>query len=100
MVPCHPSVARRQVDELGVLVKESHVTINDNSEGPGLFDEAEGDTPQRASERLELPDAKLIDLPRLTAWYGDEGKGYTYSGITVNPDPWTPTLLGIKKEIE
>src|SRR4051794_34715409 len=36
---------------------------------------------------------KLIDLPRLTAWYGDEGKTYTYSGITVHPDPWTPTLL-------
>lgn len=43
---------------------------------------------------------KLIDLPRLTAWYGDEGKTYTYSGIKVDPAPWTPTLLAIKKEIE
>jgi alkylated DNA repair dioxygenase AlkB len=43
---------------------------------------------------------KLIDLPRLTAWYGEEGKSYTYSGITVDPDPWTPTLVTIKKEIE
>jgi alkylated DNA repair dioxygenase AlkB len=43
---------------------------------------------------------KLIDLPRLTAWYGDEGKKYTYSGITVEPDPWTPMLLTIKNEIE
>jgi alkylated DNA repair dioxygenase AlkB len=43
---------------------------------------------------------KEVDLPRLTAWYGDEGKSYTYSGITMNPEPWTPTLLTIKKRIE
>ena len=43
---------------------------------------------------------KMIDLPRLTAWYGNEGLTYQYSGITVNPEPWTPTLLRIKKEIE
>jgi alkylated DNA repair dioxygenase AlkB len=43
---------------------------------------------------------KEIDLPRLTAWYGDSGKSYTYSGIPMNPEPWTPTLLSIKKRIE
>jgi alkylated DNA repair dioxygenase AlkB len=43
---------------------------------------------------------KLIDLPRRTAWYGDEGRSYTYSGITVTPNPWMPVLLEIKKEIE
>jgi alkylated DNA repair dioxygenase AlkB len=43
---------------------------------------------------------KFIDLPRLTAWYGEEGKSYTYSGITVNPEPWTPTLMEIKKAVE
>lgn len=43
---------------------------------------------------------KTLDLPRLTAWYGDEGKVYKYSGITVVPDPWTPTLLKIKDAIE
>jgi alkylated DNA repair dioxygenase AlkB len=50
-------------------------------------------------EKIKLY-GKLIDLPRLTAWYGDEGKSYTYSGITVTPDPWMPALLEIKKEIE
>jgi alkylated DNA repair dioxygenase AlkB len=43
---------------------------------------------------------KEIDLPRLTAWYGDSGKTYTYSGIVMNPDPWTPTLLYIKGEVD
>jgi len=39
------------------------------------------------------------DLPRLTAWYGDPGKRYTYSGITVEPMPWTDTLLTIWRRI-
>lgn len=43
---------------------------------------------------------KKVDLPRLTAWYGDEGKSYKYSGITMNPEVWTPTLLSIKERIE
>ena len=43
---------------------------------------------------------KMIDLPRLTAWVGDEGLTYQYSGIVVNPQPWTPSLLRIKKEVE
>src|SRR3546814_20590715 len=28
--------------------------------------------------------------PRLTAWNGDTGMAYTYSGITNQPKPWTP----------
>jgi alkylated DNA repair dioxygenase AlkB len=43
---------------------------------------------------------KEFDLPRLTAWYGDDGKSYKFSGIPMNPDPWTSTLILIKKSIE
>lgn len=43
---------------------------------------------------------KEMNLPRLTAWYGDKGKSYSYSGIPMMPEPWTPTLLNIKKRIE
>lgn len=43
---------------------------------------------------------KEIDLPRLTAWYGDQEKLYKYSGITMNPNPWIPSLLSIKERIE
>ena len=43
---------------------------------------------------------KEIPIPRLTAWYGDEGKSYTYSGITMKPRPWIEPLLFIKKKIE
>jgi alkylated DNA repair dioxygenase AlkB len=40
-----------------------------------------------------------LPLPRLTAWYGDSGTDYTYSGITVTPKPWTETLLTIRSKI-
>jgi alkylated DNA repair dioxygenase AlkB len=43
---------------------------------------------------------KPIDIPRLTAWYGDEGTGYTYSGIVNHPLPWTPALLEVKRAVE
>ena len=36
----------------------------------------------------------------MTAWYGDAGKTYCYSGITVEPIPWTPLLLSIKTRVE
>ncbi len=43
---------------------------------------------------------KQVDLPRLTAWYGNKGKSYTYSGIHVQAEPWLPELLEIKQQIE
>jgi alkylated DNA repair dioxygenase AlkB len=38
--------------------------------------------------------------PRLTAWYGDEGASYSYSGTTRHPKPWTPLLREIKSRVE
>jgi alkylated DNA repair dioxygenase AlkB len=43
---------------------------------------------------------KEVLQPRLTAWYGDEGKKYAYSGITMKPLPWTNILLQIKEKVE
>ncbi|WP_204102867.1 MULTISPECIES: alpha-ketoglutarate-dependent dioxygenase AlkB [Spirulina sp. CCY15215] len=43
---------------------------------------------------------KKMFLPRLTAWYGDEGQSYTYSGIEQHPDPWIPQLKSIKSKVE
>ena len=37
-------------------------------------------------------------LPRLTAWYGDMNKTYTYSGITMSPNLWNTELIQIKKK--
>jgi alkylated DNA repair dioxygenase AlkB len=38
--------------------------------------------------------------PRLTAWYGDMDKPYTYSGTTMQPHAWTKSLEAIKQKIE
>src|SRR5687767_4998045 len=43
---------------------------------------------------------KKINIPRLTAWYGDAGKSYTYSGISMHALPWTETLLDIKERVD
>ena len=43
---------------------------------------------------------KSYPQPRLTAWYGDDGADYTYSGIHLDPLPWTHTLIDIKSRVE
>lgn len=43
---------------------------------------------------------KEIPFPRLTAWYGDNEKPYSFSGITLQPHPWSPGLMKVKKDIE
>jgi len=36
--------------------------------------------------------------PRLSAWYGD--LAYSYSGLRLEPLPWTPILLDIRRRVE
>jgi alkylated DNA repair dioxygenase AlkB len=43
---------------------------------------------------------KRLKFPRLTAWYGDNDRSYSFSGITLNPKPWTNDLIDIKRNIE
>ncbi|PZO26007.1 MAG: alpha-ketoglutarate-dependent dioxygenase AlkB [Flavobacteriaceae bacterium] len=43
---------------------------------------------------------KEVLFPRLTAWYGDNDKPYSFSGITLEPLSWTKELLEIKNKIE
>ena len=43
---------------------------------------------------------KYLDFPRLTAWYGEEGKVYKYSGLVNVPLPFTHLLNELKKAVE
>lgn len=43
---------------------------------------------------------KQISFPRLTAWYGNNDKPYSFSGITLQPLPWSNEILTIKSKIE
>jgi len=40
-----------------------------------------------------------VPIPRLQAWYGDPGRTYTYSGIEMAPESWTPALRTVKEAI-
>lgn len=50
-------------------------------------------------EPVKIMGQEIIQ-PRLTAWYGDEGKSYSYTGITMNPLPWSMDLLKIKEAVQ
>ncbi len=43
---------------------------------------------------------RSIAAPRLSAWYGDPGASYSYSGVRLEPLSWTPSLLEIKSVVE
>jgi alkylated DNA repair dioxygenase AlkB len=43
---------------------------------------------------------QMKDIPRLTAWHGDPGHRYAYSGIAMDPLPWTNCLLELKAQVE
>lgn len=43
---------------------------------------------------------KTHKIPRLQAWYGDEHTAYEYSGLMMEPHPWTPELLALKQMVE
>ena len=43
---------------------------------------------------------RRVAIPRQTAWHGEPGCTYTYSGLTMSPRPWTATLQTIRQEVE
>ena len=74
---------------------------------PGLFSMAESialmkDFISNVSwqQRTVTMYGKQIITPRLTAWYGDKGKDYTFSGTKFAPLPWTKELLQIRGKVE
>ena len=42
---------------------------------------------------------RTIDSPRLSAWIGDPGTAYRYSGTTFEPLPWPPALLALRERV-
>jgi alkylated DNA repair dioxygenase AlkB len=43
---------------------------------------------------------RRVAQPRLTAWYGDSGAHYAYSGLELEPLPWHPLLHRLKGRVE
>lgn len=42
---------------------------------------------------------KKVLQPRLTAWYGDPGTDYSYSGLRLEPKPWSQTLEKLRRKL-
>ncbi|MEZ6019168.1 MAG: hypothetical protein R3F17_03445 [Planctomycetota bacterium] len=36
----------------------------------------------------------------MQAWHGDPGTGYAYSGLRLEPKPWTPVLSELRTRLE
>lgn len=51
-------------------------------------------------ERIIKIFGRTILQPRLMLWMGDADCSYKYSGTKFNPQPWSDTLLNIKKDVE
>lgn len=43
---------------------------------------------------------KSVKIPRLQSWHGDPECTYTYSNLTMAPNPWTKSLSSIKTRCE
>jgi alkylated DNA repair dioxygenase AlkB len=63
-----------------------------------IRDDLIGETPWR-QESITVWGKRHLQ-PRLVAWYGDPGHVYTYSGIRLDPLPWTALLNCIRTRVE
>lgn len=73
-----------------------HIDLGTNA--TELFFELRDATDWRQEEVVVW--GKRHPQPRLVAWFGDPGTDYTYSGISLRPEPWTPRLEEIRSKIE
>jgi alkylated DNA repair dioxygenase AlkB len=73
----------------------------------GFYDQEQADSHLQAlltqidwrQEYLRIA-GKAVAQPRLTAWYGDPGSTYSYSGLQLAPQAWTPLLEQLKADVE
>jgi alkylated DNA repair dioxygenase AlkB len=90
-----PSSARETI-----IDRDGHVyLIRDfwsEAQSNSYFDEFASSCPWRQDE-LTVFGRKYL-TPRLTSWHGDVP--YTYSGLTMAPEPWSHSMIEIKGRIE
>ncbi len=65
-----------------------------------IFDElAAGKSPTWSCDEIRMFGRKVLQ-PRLTAYVADPGVGYSYSGLALNRQPWTPLLEKLRADME
>ena len=68
------------------------------NEAATLFERIREETPWEQS--LIRIAGRHIPIPRLNAWYGDQGADYSYSGVRLETRGWTATLRAVKHRVE
>lgn len=80
---------------------DSDITYYRDFLGPAgagkFFRSLRNNTPWR-EDQIKLF-GKVYAQPRLTALYGNNGRPYSYSGILMQPLPFTPQLLKLKAKV-
>lgn len=79
-------------------VFEYYPNFFSKEEADVLFEKLQKETPWQQDDIVIF--GKKIAQPRLTCLFGNEGKPYSYSGITMQPHQWNAHLMHIKNEIE
>ena len=94
----------------GVVATQTGNVVIENGEYvfiPGFFNQLESDHYLKSlrenvlwkQESMNIY-GKKIEFPRLMAWYGYDNQLYSFSGISLDPNPWTEEILEIKDRIE
>lgn len=79
-------------------VFEFYPNFFNKEEADMLFNKLTNETPWLQDDITIF--GKKIAQPRLTCLFGNEGKPYSYSGLTMQPQLWNPTLIYIKDKVE
>jgi alkylated DNA repair dioxygenase AlkB len=95
MNPPFPDTTSVNMPEAELTLMEGLFTVQDSA----LFAERLDQDIDWRQDHIRLF-GKTMPLPRLTAWHGDPGRVYSYSGIEMPPKPWTESLLSIKARVE
>ena len=74
---------------------------------PGFLDALEASSClEQLQEEIEWHTPRVfvygrwIDSPRQSAWYGDSGAVYRYSGTVNQPSPWLPELESLRQRLD
>ena len=74
--------------------------IYDKTESNTIILKIKEETKDKLTQPIINVCGKEHKIPRYQGGFGDDGLKYSYSKITVNAEPWTPTLAKIRDKVQ